>query len=106
MFVSTNPPLNLCAAWIALEDINADSGPLKYLPGSHRLPWFEFTPGTIACGHGIPPEKFVDFGLSLQQHMREHGLEWRELTCKRGDAFIWHGGLVHGGATIENSERT
>ena len=106
MFVSTNPPLNLCATWIALEDIHSDSGPLRYVPGSHRLPWFEFAPGTIACGHQVPREKFTDFGLSLHHHMREQGLEWRTLTCKRGDAFIWHAGLVHGGDEIKNPERT
>jgi len=106
MFVSTHPPLNLCAAWIALEDITSDSGPLRYVPGSHRIPWFEFSPGTIACVHGVPREKFVDFGLALHQEMRARGLAWRELTCNRGDAFIWHGGLVHGGAAIENPERT
>jgi phytanoyl-CoA hydroxylase len=106
MFVSVQPPLNLCAAWIALEDITADSGPLKYVPGSHRLPWFEFSPGSIACGHEATPEKFTEFGVWLHHEMKNRGLAWRELTCNQGDAFIWHGGLVHGGAAIANPERT
>ena len=33
------------AAWIALEDIDRRSGPLLYVPGSHRLPYFQFAPG-------------------------------------------------------------
>src|SRR5207245_886594 len=69
-------------------------------------PWFEFAPGTIACGHQVPRERVEDFHLWLQHQMREHGLKWRVLTCKRGEAFIWHGGLVHGGQAIKNPERT
>jgi hypothetical protein len=30
----------LFGCWIACEDIQADSGPLVYCPGSHRAPWF------------------------------------------------------------------
>ena len=29
----------MCGAWVALEDISADSGPLVYFPGSHRMPY-------------------------------------------------------------------
>src|SRR6185295_5182859 len=35
----------LAAAWIALEDIAPESGPLMYVPGSQRLPFYEFEPG-------------------------------------------------------------
>ena len=93
MFVSTRPPLNLCAAWVALEDVSADSGPLKYMPGSHRLPWFEFSPGEIACGQDMPRDKFVDFGIWLQHQMKERGLEWREFTGERGDGTLTRYGL-------------
>ena len=27
-------------------------------------------------------------------------------TCRRGDAFIWHGGLVHGGTPIDDAAKT
>ena len=30
----------LAAAWIAMEDIDPNSGPLVYYPKSHRLPHF------------------------------------------------------------------
>ncbi len=106
MFVATHPPLNMCAAWIALEDITPDSGPLLYAPGSHRLPWYEFEAGTIACKEAVPKEKRTEFAIWLQGIMREKGLEARPFTCKRGDAFLWHGGLVHGGEVIKDPERT
>lgn len=106
MFVATRPALNLCASWIALEDVTPECGPLKYVPGSHRLPWFEFSPGTVAAGHEATKEKFTEFGVWLHHAMKDRGLEWKELTCNRGDAFIWHGGLVHGGAAITDPART
>jgi phytanoyl-CoA hydroxylase len=106
MFVATRPPLNLCAAWIALEDITADSGPLAYVPGSHRLPWFEFEPGEIQCRLRVARDKRDEGAAWLAETMRENGQEVRAFTCKRGDAFIWHAGLVHGGEPIRNPERT
>jgi len=30
----------MCGVWLALEDIDADNGPLIYYPGSHRGPHF------------------------------------------------------------------
>jgi ectoine hydroxylase-related dioxygenase (phytanoyl-CoA dioxygenase family) len=106
MFVVTRPPLNMCAAWVALEDITADSGPLLYVPGSHRLPWYEFEPETILCKEAVSKERRAEFAIWLQDTMREKALEPRPFTCKRGDAFLWHGGLVHGGEPIMNPEQT
>jgi hypothetical protein len=106
MFVAADPPLNLCAVWIALEDITDDSGPLLYVPGSHRLPWFEFEPGSIVCKQNVPPGPRMQFARWLDETLEERSLSPQRLTCRRGDAFIWHGGLVHGGAEIDNPART
>jgi phytanoyl-CoA hydroxylase len=106
MFVATRPVSNLCAAWIALEDIPADSGPLAYVPGSHRMPWFEFEPGTVICGQSVSRERRAEFAAWQHDKLRELGLERQAFTCERGDVFIWHGGLVHGGEAIQNPERT
>src|SRR3954469_6545516 len=35
----------LLASWIALEDIDPQSGALAYVPGSQKLPFYEFRPG-------------------------------------------------------------
>jgi hypothetical protein len=106
MFVATRPVSNLCAAWIALEDITPDSGPLAYVPGSHRLPWFEFEPGTVICGQNVSRERRAEFATWQQEQLREHGLERQAFTCSRGDVFIWAGGLVHGGDEIQTPGKT
>ena len=84
MFVVTRPASHLFAAWIALEDITADSGPLSYVPGSHRLPWFEFEPDSIVCGQGVSQDKRLEFGAWRDRTMREKGLAAKPFTCKRG----------------------
>ena len=35
-------PLSLAASWIAMEDIQEESGELQYYEGSHRIPDFTF----------------------------------------------------------------
>ena len=37
--MTTYPLGYLIAAWIALEDVSAENGPLFYYPGSHKLPY-------------------------------------------------------------------
>lgn len=106
MFVFTDPASHLLASWVALEDVTADSGPLAYVPKSHHLPWFEFTPGSVICGHEVPPETRQEFAAYTKEQVAENHLEVKPFTCKRGDAFIWHGGLLHGGTHIESRAQT
>ena len=106
MFVVTDPPAHLLASWIALEDITPESGPLAYVPGSQHLPWYEFEPGSVVCNQGVTPERRAEFRDWTQAQLRERGLEVAPFTCRRGDAFIWHAGLVHGGTPIENPAKT
>jgi phytanoyl-CoA hydroxylase len=106
MFVVTRPASHMAAAWIALEDITPDSGPLAYVPGSHRLPWFAFEEDSIVLVPRVPQEKRMEYAEFTRRNMTAAGFEPVPFTCKRGDVFIWHAGLVHGGSEIENPERT
>ncbi len=106
MFVVTDPVSHLVASWIALEDCGPDCGPLAYVPKSQHLPWFEFQPGTVVCGHKTPPERRREFAAATQDQLRERDLSVQTFTCRRGDAFIWHGGLLHGGTPIADPTRT
>ncbi|MFN7942776.1 MAG: phytanoyl-CoA dioxygenase family protein [Thermoanaerobaculia bacterium] len=92
-------PAHLLAAWIALEDISPDCGPLVYVPGSHRLPYFQFEPGRYVHDHqkdgvdGIRRAQAFD-----EERCRAAGLTLEPLTCKRGEVLIWHHSLLHGGS--------
>jgi ectoine hydroxylase-related dioxygenase (phytanoyl-CoA dioxygenase family) len=106
MFVLTDPPAHLLASWVALEDVSPESGPLAYVPGSHRWPWFEFVPGSVVCDAGVSPAKRKEFAEWTHDRMHEESLEVQRFTCRRGDAFIWHAGLLHGGAPIDDRATT
>jgi phytanoyl-CoA hydroxylase len=108
MFVVTEPPSHLLASWVALEDITPESGPLAYVPQSHHLPWFEFVEGSgsVVCGQKIGTGRRAEFAENNRATIRERGLEVLPFTCKRGDVFIWHAGLVHGGTQIQDRAKT
>ena len=99
MFVPAQPPSHLVAAWIALEDISPVCGPLLYVPGSHLMPWFEFDDDTVKA-EGEDASKRREWQRHRDQMISELGLEPKPFTCKRGDVFIWHAGLLHGGADV------
>jgi ectoine hydroxylase-related dioxygenase (phytanoyl-CoA dioxygenase family) len=105
MFAPTRPVPNLVAAWIALEDITPDSGPLFFLPGSHRFPWFEFEENSVAL---TPKTRFrrAEYQRWIQELLGSQPQERKRFVCRRGDVMIWHAGLMHGGSQIENRATT
>jgi phytanoyl-CoA hydroxylase len=105
MFVPTNPISHMVASWIALEDIDEGSGPLMYVPRSHRMPWFEFEPDSVKFVEKTE-DKRRDWIAYRQQMLEEMGLEVKTFTCARGDAFLWHSGLLHGGSKVTREGAT
>jgi hypothetical protein len=70
------------------------------------LPWFEFTPGSLVCGARETKERRDEFLAATESAMLERDLAVEHFTCRRGDAFIWHAGLVHGGTRIADRSQT
>jgi ectoine hydroxylase-related dioxygenase (phytanoyl-CoA dioxygenase family) len=110
VFVQTQPPSHLFAAWIALEDVSPRSGPLVYVPGSHRLPYYQFEPGEWRLDSGRFGGREAEAMLEMAEFDRSqaeaHGLKPEVLTCQRGDVLIWHASLLHGGAVVEDPSLT
>lgn len=105
--MTTHPKGNLIAAWIALEDIGPDCGPLVYYPGSHKLPYLLNTD----YDHGgntflIGDDAYLRYENEVQERIRENHLEPVEFHPKKGDVLIWHANLLHGGRAIHNEELT
>ena len=99
--VPTGAPGHLVAAWIALEDIHPDCGALAYVPGSHKLPYYEFRPGQYMFdGNTMGGEDIAAAFAFDEEQCRKHGLETRLFTPKRGEALIWHASLRHGGSPL------
>lgn len=103
VYVKTNPPSHLLGCWIALEDISPESGPLSYVPGSHKLPYYQFSPGRITIK---PGEDYLPAYEYTRRQMEAERLREEALCCRAGDAFFWHASLVHGGHSIQDESAT
>jgi hypothetical protein len=110
MHFNSMPSGYMCGAWVALEDIDLDNGPLVYYPGSHKLP--ELTVEHI--NRVFPPES--DFYTTEDLYSRyerliDSRIERFELkpeygVLKKGEALIWAANLLHGGAPQNDRGRT
>ncbi len=105
--MTTYPLGYLIAAWVALEDVNEQNGPLFYYPGSHKLPYLlnnDFNEGETAFTLG--KKNYPHYEDMMQQWVEEKGYKPRSFLAKKGDVLIWHANLVHGGSPILNSKLT
>ena len=106
-FVVTTPVATLVAAWIALEDISSLSGPLSFVPGSHRIPYNPLNTGDIVFHDpNVTEESKAEHVSLMKSQMIEKGLETKEFIAKKGDILIWHASLVHGGSKVINPTLT
>lgn len=103
--MTTYPLGYLTAAWIAFEDIDPDSGPLAFYPGSHRLPY------VFSRDVGIAESDLQEKGYStyqdryepyIRQLIAESGIEPNYFHARKGDVLIWHANLLHGGSPRRN----
>jgi ectoine hydroxylase-related dioxygenase (phytanoyl-CoA dioxygenase family) len=86
----------LVATWMALEDAQEGSGPLRYYPGSHRIKPYRFTDGRL---HTVPDEMSL-WSDYMAEQVERHGLKDEVFYAKKGDLFIWSAFLLHGGSAI------
>ncbi len=103
-WVTAKDPSHLAAAWIALEDIKIDSGPLYYYIGSHNMPKFDFGSGILYKPWSTKtPLEFAEYLDKTCEALR---YPKEVLLIRKGDVLIWHGALAHGGSPILNPEQT
>jgi ectoine hydroxylase len=105
--MTTYPLGYLIAAWIALEDTNMENGPLFYYPASHRLPFLlnnDFNEGETAITLG--KKDYPDYEDAIEKLITKNKFEKKIFLAKKGDVFIWHANLVHGGLPVSNRELT
>lgn len=125
IFFWPEPAYSMAGLWVALEDIHEDAGPLFYLPGSHKWPFYrsedvvrsrpELAARRIAARNGE---------LSVAEHgavLGEIGNAWTEdfiklereyqktrvpICLRAGDVVVWHSLLAHGGSPRNDPTRS
>ena len=104
---SSVPARFMCGVWVALEDIDANNGPLHYYPGSHKLPIFELNDlGITGSYQNKPYDIYPVYEEFLQSLIEDNGLKKVELYVKKGQALIWAANLLHGGSKVLDKNRT
>lgn len=92
----------LVATWTALEDCHPDAGPLAYVPGSHRIEPYRFSNGRMT---ELAAER-DEWAAYIRDHVARLGLVEQQFLPRKGDVFIWHGQLLHGGGKRNDPKRT
>lgn len=93
---------DLVATWMALEDTEADAGPLRYWPESNHIEPYRFSNGRLH----VVPEEMEQWADYMAGEVDKRGLGDEYFVAKRGDLFVWNAFLLHGGSAICNDELT
>ena len=98
---NSDPEGFMCGAWVALEDISQESGPLIYYPGSHRLPYLDAQTLNLNIEE-LKKEKHpqIFFDKLWEDLVKENKFKKSIYLPKKGDVLIWHANLIHGGSKV------
>jgi len=102
LYMTPKTKEHLVATWIALEDCHSDAGPLRYYPGSHRIDPYRFSDGSY---HAIDAE-MPGWDAYIESEVQRLGLKPETFPARKGDVFVWHSHLIHGGSAIADQART
>ncbi|WP_216916224.1 MULTISPECIES: phytanoyl-CoA dioxygenase family protein [unclassified Synechococcus] len=94
---------HLAAAWIPLEDISDQAGPLVYYKRSHLLTsdqFYDWGGGGILASRDGDPHTAAGYGPYLEALIKAQGWTPSIYLPRRGDVLIWHGALIHGGTPM------
>jgi len=113
-FFYTRPETSMAGVWTALEDIAEDAGPLFYVDRSHS--WPRLTAAEVLAENpaldasvrartatGVEPdvelsdEVYAAYSAKIAQLLATRPAARAPALLRKGDVFIWHPWLVHGG---------
>jgi ectoine hydroxylase-related dioxygenase (phytanoyl-CoA dioxygenase family) len=86
-------PETCLAAWIAIDDVDADNGGLAVVPGSHKTELVCPEPADLA-------ESFTNAEVPIPD-----GLRKVQTKMKAGDVLFFHGSVVHGSRPNSSADR-
>ncbi|HZX28255.1 MAG TPA: phytanoyl-CoA dioxygenase family protein [Telluria sp.] len=103
---SSAPERFMCGVWLALEDVDADNGPLVYYPGSHRWPIYtnEHLRLCAARMDGMPSQALYE--EMWRALVEQSGIAPVHFHARKGQALIWAANLMHGGSVQRDKLRT
>ena len=92
----------LAVSSVCLEDVGKNAGPLVFYPRSHKIPPYRSSDGMYT----FPVSEAPLCREYVQREIKKRGLTPEHFIGRKGDVFLWHGQLVHGGAAIMDKQQT
>jgi hypothetical protein len=93
------PPGYMCGVWIALQDIEENSGELNVVPKSHRLGRvYRKSVGCAPVKDGNWNAFAASVGARWSEMYRDSGLPVETYRPKAGSVLVWLDNLLHGGS--------
>ena len=99
---NSRPSGYMAGVWVALEDTDEDNGALIYYPGSHLLP--EVTIQEV--GVSAREENYFAYENYIETVVEEQELEPARGVMRKGQVFVWHANLLHGGGEHIDQDQT
>ena len=92
------------ATWLALDQIEPDSGPFQFVPGSHR--WRGLTRAkvqSLMSPEDVNKESWPSVSQEMvseaaEEYIKRQGGEVKTFLGDKGDLLIWHAFLLHRGS--------
>ena len=102
------PHKYLAGAWIALEDIHENNGPLSIISGSHKFPLIDYQdlkmPKPTDMSNLEKNYRVYEKFIKNIIHVKKCKL--KKLKIKKGEIIIWAANLLHGGTRMINKKLT
>jgi len=92
----------MSAAWVALQDIDPNSGPVFYYEGSHVISPFNMQDFGLG-DRTKSPLNYAKYQDIVTAHMHSSSFPYKEAVFPKGWVLIWSSNLVHGGPPAKNS---
>jgi len=92
-FYLKTQPGHCMAAWLSLDDTDADNGGLSVVPGSHALP--------VLCPHAADLRK----SFTIEEVDVPDGLEPVPVELMAGDVLFFNGSVIHGSEPNVTADR-
>jgi ectoine hydroxylase-related dioxygenase (phytanoyl-CoA dioxygenase family) len=98
----------MAGVWVALESTDGGNGPLRYYPGSHKLPAYTLADVGVrgSDGRGSYDDYVKHYEPFIADVVVRNGLKPSHAHLRRGQALIWASNLLHGGSPITDQGRT
>lgn len=105
---ATKPHGYLVGVWIALEDIDINSGPLTIVEKSHKLPMVtnEILNQKIPKNEKELKKNYTRYENFIKRLIKKKKLTFKEFPIKKGQAIIWDANTLHGAFKIKDKNIT